>query len=50
MDLNSADMCVSATVQRLKVFLVFKFLNRVMVSAGVIMEILAIFHICIGLL
>ncbi|KAL5484368.1 hypothetical protein EMCRGX_G020849 [Ephydatia muelleri] len=28
-DLSSADMCVSATVQRLKVFVVFKFVNRV---------------------
>ena len=31
-DINSPDMHVAATVQRLTVFLVFKFVNRVMVS------------------
>ena len=49
-DLSSVDMCVSATVQRLKVFVVFKFVNRVTVSAEFSMETLAIFHMCIGLL
>ena len=32
MDISGADMFVSATVQRLTVFVVFKFVNRVMVS------------------
>ena len=32
MDVSSADLTVSATVQRLTVFVVFKFVNRVMVS------------------
>ena len=36
MDINSADFCVSATVQRLTVYFVFKFVNRVMVSGYVI--------------
>ena len=31
-DVSSADLTVSATVQRLVVFVVFKFVNRVMVS------------------